>query len=323
MINVCYSDMITRAIMWAEDQEVEGLGCFFMDDPNIPLVAVGSGSSLSVASYASLLYSTRSAIGRAITPLSVNTLSDATLMGCKVLLISASGHNEDITYLADRLVSMKHPRVANLSIKDGERNQLKKKIPSSKSFNYTSEFTSKFIEFESVIAQYSLLNKSFGGTITVPDIQHPYCYTRNDGGDDVVPLSQVHHLVVLYSDYAEPVSVDMESKMVESGLASVQLCDYRNFCHGRFAFVGNHIGREKEHLDGDTAVVILSSPRLQPIADKVREILPPWCPIITITTEHKDSYASIDLLAKSSLFYIDFALAKNVKKTSRPSINKH
>lgn len=272
-----------------------------------------------MASYASLLYGSYSAIGRALTPLSVNSLSDAALMGCKVLLISARGHNDDITLGAERLVSMKHPRVANLSVKDSDKNQLKKRLSPSNSFNYTSDLTSKFIEFESIIAQYSLLNKAFGNEITDPDIQVPYCYTRNDGGGDVLPLSLVQHLVVLYADYAEPVAVDLESKMVESGLASVQHCDYRNFCHGRFTFAGNHIGGENDNLTrGDTAVVILSSPRLQSISDNVRKVLPPWCPIITLTSEQEDSSSSINLLAKASLFYVDFALAKGIKKPLDP-----
>ena len=326
MSNSIYQAGVNSALEWAGAQKVEGLRSFLMEEPEVPLIAVGSGASLSVANYATLLYGTRSAMGRSLTPLSVNSLSDNALLRCKVLLVSASGHNKDIVFLSDRLHSLKHPRVANLSIKDSENNKLKAKVSAASLFNYTSEFPSEFVEFESVVAQYALLCRAFGGKLPSQDLQQPYYYCRKDGGNEVLPMSRVQHLVVVYADYAEPVALDLESKMVESGLVSVQLCDYRNFCHGRFAFVSNHIGLKTDYMfQADTAVMILSSNYTKSVATRLRSILPDWCMVFSVTTEHMGPAASLDLLIKSNLLYIDFALEKGLRKPFDPpcmTINK-
>lgn len=317
--NIDYFEMIVRATKWAGTQNVDSLRQFLMQESDVPLIAVGAGGSLSVASYATLLYGTGSAMGRALSPLSVNSLSDTSLLRCKVLLVSASGHNKDINYIADRLTAMKHPRVANLSIKDGDNNELRKKVAPACSFNYTSDFSNEFVEFESVVAQYSILCKAFGCELPDLDIQNPYTYSCSDDRYDAIPLSQVRHLVVLYADYAEPVAVDLESKMVESGLVCAQLCDYRNFCHGRFAFVANHVGNEQDYKNNaDTAVVILSTPHLHSVAERLKTILPKWCPIVTIETVEHGPAAGFDLLAKASLFFIYMAHEKGLNNPLNP-----
>ena len=90
----------------------------------------------------------------------------------------------------------------------------------------------------------------------------------------LTPLRRIRHFVVLFSDYAEPAAHDFESFVVETGVASAQVSDYRNYCHGRFLFVGNHTRHEtKKHTlkESDVAVVLFISPRDRELVQQIRE----------------------------------------------------
>jgi hypothetical protein len=73
-------------------------------------------------------------------------------------------------------------------------------------------------------------------------------------------------LLVLYGSELTAVASDLEARIVEVGLASVQLADYRNFAHGRHAGLQRNLQR--------TAVVALSTPASQDLADATLAVLP-------------------------------------------------
>lgn len=52
--NECLS-VIPDALIWAEDQDVEGLKKFFIEDAQKPLYCIASGGSVSPIDYAALL----------------------------------------------------------------------------------------------------------------------------------------------------------------------------------------------------------------------------------------------------------------------------
>lgn len=56
--NECLS-VIPDALIWAEDQDVEGLKKFFIEDAQKPLYCIASGGSVSPIDYAALLYESK------------------------------------------------------------------------------------------------------------------------------------------------------------------------------------------------------------------------------------------------------------------------
>ena len=66
-------------IKLSEQADVEALRQFLFNDPELPLIAMGHGGSYSSAAFAALLYGTRCALGRAVTPFQANPFSDTTL----------------------------------------------------------------------------------------------------------------------------------------------------------------------------------------------------------------------------------------------------
>ena len=93
-----------------------------------------------------------------------------------------------------------------------------------------------------------------------------------EGGEDDVEVRR--EVLVLTSPALAAVAIDIEVRLVESGLASVQVADYRNFAHGR------HTGFARR-LDNVT-VIALSDPPSAELASGTVGVLPakadvrPW-----------------------------------------------
>ena len=131
-------EMTNEILFWATQQDVSGLKRFFEEVPEKPLICIGSGGSFSTCKVIALMYSTRIGLGKAVTPYSVYSISEEVLKTCKILLVSNSGHNKDITAIAKRCMEINPEWTANLTASDGPKNDLKKIILPKNSFNYES-----------------------------------------------------------------------------------------------------------------------------------------------------------------------------------------
>jgi hypothetical protein len=74
-------------------------------------------------------------------------------------------------------------------------------------------------------------------------------------------------LLVLTAPALAAVAGDLEVRLVESGLASVQVTDYRNFAHGRHTGFARRIR--------DTTIIVLSDPASEALASGTVAALPP------------------------------------------------
>ena len=331
---------IPDELAWVAKQDVSKLRSFLLDNTQIPYITCGMGGAFSTCVYSSLLYGTYNGLGRAVTCYNLNSISDETLLNCKVLINSAGGRNDDVVQVADRLLHLHHPKAANFTIFDNPNNKVKEKIAKlnpEHSINLQGDNLIKgkgaFVNINEAISAFSLYYKAFTGKTDFLnlDFNKTYTYCSNAGKTKVPSLGQIKHFVVLYGSYGEPVAYDFESKMVESGFASVQLADYRNFTHGRFSFVGNNVCTPTTvRKNGDMAVIMLVSPREKETVKDYREIanegkfknsnqvLPDWSPIITIETEHDSPLASIDLLYQLTKLYLDISHSRGTKNVEKP-----
>lgn len=136
-----------------------------------------------------------------------------------------------------------------------------------------------------------------------------YRYSLNKSEGRITPLKKINHFVVLYSDFGAPAAHDFESVLAETGVASAQVSDYRNYCHGRFLMMANHTKHStKSHVlsDSDAAAVLFVTPRNKDLVQSIRDIaLPTSAPIVVIETKYNDARAALDLLIKSNVFLAD------------------
>ena len=180
-----------------------------------------------------------------------------------------------------------------------------------------------FIATIDVICKFGLLYKAFtndgdmlGQLIVDTTPNHCFNYAPRVEGE-IPKLQDIKNYIILYNGWSRPVAVDFESKMVESGMASVQLCDFRNWCHGRFIFLSKHLN--------DSALVLFLTPREQQFAEDLiggvtwrdkKDVFPRNTPIIKVETALNSPLATMDLLVKMYVLFDEIAKAHDEEPCS-------
>ena len=292
----------------ADSQDVKPFHDFLFKDPGKPMLFIGNGGMLD--HFAGLLYEMNCGVARCITPLELASMSDKTIKGCRCLLLSAGGGNMDIKYAAARLLKVNPENTACLTYNLGEA--FKDFDPSRVFLFNTPGYEESFISVEDKFYRDALVYRAFTGN-RASDIEIDsscYQYRLNKSAATLTPLRKIKHFVVLFSDYAEPAAHDFESVLVETGVASAQVSDYRNYCHGRFLFVSNHTRHTtKKHsqTESDVAVVLFITPRNKGLVKDIRDkALASQTPVVIIETQYYDARAALDLLIKANVFLADY-----------------
>lgn len=317
--------LIPDAIHWAGTQDVEGLRKFFAEHPQQPLYCLGSGGSFSAMDYAALLYEAHQGMAKALTPLSMSSVSDKALAGSKILFTTTSGKGVDEKYMAKRATKA-NPRNTCAMVRKEEDNDIVKTLKKAGARWFAYEWLTQpksFIATIDVICKFGLLYKAFTndgdmlGKLNV-DTTPSQCFTYAPRAEGSIPkLQDIKNYIVLYDGWSRPVAVDFESKMVESGIASVQLCDYRNWCHGRFIFLSKHLS--------DSALVLFLTPKEhQFVKDMIwgvtwidkKDVFPRNTPVIKVETALDSPLATIDLLVKMYVLFDEIAKAHDEEPCS-------
>ena len=301
---------IPQLFEWCENQDVSRLTEFFETDPTRPLIATGHGGKYAEAVYAALLYSTYQSLGRAVTCYSCNSLSDATITNSKVLLVSKGMANIDIDYIANRCIDLNpHYTCAVRTLGEKEDSKIVKKLDEKCDYSLKFDFKLEdgFISIRSVFVYTSLFyiaftkDHDFTKKLELNPIpSENYTYEAN-GFASIPSLNKIKQFTVLYGSYAEPIAYNIESNIVESGIASCMISDYKNYTHGRFMTEANYI-KHKYFPQTEAALICLVTPRERNIYRDLLDELPPHLPIITIQTDLLTPLATVDLLYKANMF---------------------
>ena len=302
---------IKDVLIWVEKQNVDGIRKFFFDEPTRPLIATGHGGKYAEAVYAALLYGTYQTIGKAVTCYSCNSLSDATIQNSKILMVSKGMANIDINYIAKRCIELNPDYTCAVRFSgEKEDTAIAQRLDDKcrYSFQYDTHISDGFISIRSVFSLMALFYKSFTNDSDFvtklelnPNPEANYTYSSNNGIATVPSLSRIKHFTVLYGSYAEPVAYNIESNIVEGGIASCMISDYKNYTHGRFMVEGNYI-KSKYHPQTEAALICLVTPREANVFEDLLAEMPPHLPLITIRTDLLTPLATIDLLYKANMF---------------------
>lgn len=293
-------------------RDIQHLHDFLFAEPEKPMLFIGNGGMLD--HFAGFLYEKNCGVARCITPLELAAMSDETIKQCRALILSSGGENMDIEYAVHKLLEVNPESTGCYANHIGARSFFND-IDPSKRFLFEALFEDSFISVENKFFRDAILYRAITGN-RASDIDISlnsgacYRYQLNNSAAKLTPLRKIKHFVVLFDDYSTPAAHDFESVLVETGVASAQVSDYRNYCHGRFLFVGNHTrhATSKHTLtDSDVAVVIFSSPINKTLVKGIRRnALTEETPIILIETPYTDDRAALDLLIKSNVFLADY-----------------
>ena len=312
---------IREALEWAERQNIERLRRFLIENSNIPLYCFSSGGASSALEYAALMYESNRSMAKAITPLMMASISDEALKASKILITTGDGNGWDERYTAKRAAEV-NPKGTAAIVRDCGAdnyviNTLKKVTTNWFIYNWIELGGNPFIATIETMCKFGLFYRAFTNETEIVskldfNLNPNDCFTYKARVEGAVPrLSEIKNYIVLYSGWSKPVATDFECKMIEGGFASVQLADYRNFCHGRFIFISKHLE--------DSAFVLFLTPRekqfakdliLESVAwrDKT-DIFPRNTPVAIIETQYDSPIASIDLMIKMQVFFDEIAKA--------------
>lgn len=261
-----------------------------------PLITIGSGGSQSTAALIADLHQTKfGQVARADTPLGAASYL-RTLKPASVIVVSAGGKNPDILGIAKAAVESEPASfLAICATKNSPLARLVNGYARGMCFDMEVP-TGKdgFLATNSLVALSIVALRAYGyGTQDLPQSFEPAITTkgtdpRNKRSENTDPFFIARHLVGLYGAHSRSAALDLESKLIEAGLVSVQLADYRNFAHGRHHWLAKN---------QDSAVVAFASDDETLLAERTLKLLPREIPSLLIRSRLSDHAAWVGLQA--------------------------
>lgn len=265
---------------------------------DLPLLAIGSGGSLTVADFAASLHrELAGAAALAQTPLDA-VASNVNLRRFAVTLATASGGNPDVIGSFKRLASREARRLLVLCLRSGSP-----LARHAERFPYVDFIEldapsgrDGFLATNSLIASTVLLTRAYsaasGTTIELPKTWEEL--TAGGRQPDVHErLEVVWHretLVVLHGAHTRSAAVDIESKLTEAALKNVWTADFRHFAHGRHHWLAK---RGKS-----SAVVAFITPSDSALAKRTLALIPHSVPVVREQIPFTGPVAALAALAR-------------------------
>ena len=300
----------TYAAMLAAD--VSALASAVAESTPFPLVAVGSGGSLSAAHFVSYLHEKHAGqLARVATPLEViSLLADSGARWCirnsAAICLSAGGSNMDINRAFRAMILAEPRRLTGVCARKNSRlSKAAAKYQWVDMFGY--DLPSKkdgFLATNSLLAFVLLLARAYGMAEGIPvSLPSSLWHLIGLGGNLETALEKLRHrlrpvlardnLLILHGVSTRAAAWDLESKFTEAALGSVSVADYRNFAHGRHHWLAKR---------GETsAVMALTGDIDADLASRTAALLPSSVPSVFIRTSGGPIQCAIGSILKTLL----------------------
>lgn len=296
-------DELADTYLHALHSSIEVLTQFVSAAARTPLYTIGSGGSMTTCVLASILHEWGTGfMSKSVSPLEF--LNSNFAREASVLLISAGGNNKDILSAFDKAVTAEPINLGVLCTStDNLLTKMARAIPSVHICGGSIPAKRDgFLATNSLVTMSVWLIRAYhAATATSGDLPHSLdellCVSEVRNGprtslkESISTLVSRPTTVILYDMMGKVAAVDVESKLVESGLKNVQLSDYRNFAHGRH----NWIGRNPD----DTGILALIGPSCKNLAERTIRLIPDDIPIVEISTELSGPAGMLSLLIES------------------------
>lgn len=284
---------------WALSVPLGGIREFVERSIDLPLIAVGSGGSYSVAHFASLLHSGLGCMSKAVTPLGCQGMR-LELRNCSALIISARGKNPDIVATLKHVACSEPRHLHAICLQRGSELS---RVARDYRYVQFDEFNPPFgrdgfLATNSLLASSILLYRGYSEIVhygsEVPsgiELDHAQFERLEKSLRQIVGKK---YLTILHGGWASVAAFDLESKLTEGGICAVQLADFRNFGHGRHYWLARH--------GSETGLVCIASRDEMPMARKILDVVPTEVPSILMSTDSVGPTSAMELLVKS--FYV-------------------
>lgn len=292
-----YKDEIVfmpQSICWALNQDVKLFQLVVKANSARQLVVVGSGGSFTAASFLAQLHeSCYGNLSRAITPLEYMSQQVRLYSNRALAFISAEGKNKDILAAADAALSTQcscfaltltsNSPLGNVCDATGLATVMAYDTPWIKD-GYLA--TNGLLAMMILVARaYQPADDDFNSLMSAVDDQ--WIINRRQQLRDKNVLQKLHPLrpiIVLYGQTGRVAAIDLESKLSEASLAVCQICDYRQFAHGRHLQLAS---------SEPPVIVAFVSPQDELLSKKTIELFPEHVPVLEISLPDRADIAEI------------------------------
>ena len=296
-----------RTYEWARTSAIGDLAGFVKKRAGRPLYAVGSGGSFTAATLASALHRQGGAVSDCMTPLEF-VLGPGLDRRASVMLITAGGNNKDILAAFQTAAGSETCIVCAST-----GNRLIRAASEARNATIHAARPPSgrdgFLATNSLASTMVWLARAYSEALSFP-YEVPR-FDRLGSYDEPEGLSRTKTVSVVYDYWGKAAAVDMESKLVEAGLANVQTSDYRNFAHGRHNWL--------DKAGDKTCVVALVTPNSCRLADRTLGLLPRSTPVVRLSSSFDGPAAAIDLTLQAFKLVGLFGRARDIDP-GRPGI---
>lgn len=267
---------LSATLDWVSHADISDIVTCVESGKYRPMVAVGSGGSLSAAHHMARLHrSLGFSLSTALTPYQFRTQQLSKETHCWVF--SAGGSNVDVVaalsaarraeMAALNLVTLRsRSAISRVASEDPVVRLHHLGVPSKKDgflatnslLAFCAVATRAYLQAdargERWLAISGLLEESLGET------------SRGGWRDAALSVAGREHLVVLHDANTSLGAFDLESKLIEAGIVGVQLADYRHFAHGRHHWLAKN--------GSSSSVLALVSDADRSLARRTMRLLP-------------------------------------------------
>lgn len=314
-------EAVAETYEWARSQDVSGLVESLQPLWVHPLLAVGSGGSLSAAHLAATLHEGRTRnLAAVCTPLEYLNGSEARA-SAGVLLLSAGGKNPDVLSAFWGAAQAEAPWTTVIC---GTRRTPLGKLARSSEFASLYEYSTPsgkdgFLATNSLLAACTLLIRAYESELeslphgldellNAPDV---LTFFKQNTTGNVRRFMERATVIVLYSPATKTAALDLESKLTEAALARVQLADYRNFAHGRHHWLAKH--------GGETAILAFKPPEDSDICERTLALVPADVPRLIAHLPAASAYRPLQALLYTFALTASFGRVRGIDP-GRPSV---
>jgi hydroxymethylpyrimidine pyrophosphatase-like HAD family hydrolase len=294
---------------WLQDFDISAMAAAVRSTAQFPMVATGSGGSLSAAALAASLHQHFTGnLAKVATPLELlSTLPRGAEIGVNIL--SAGGRNPDILAALTSTIALEPRRISvHCSSVNSPLGNLARRFPFVDLIEFSNPVGKDgFLATNSLLLFSGLLIRAyceaFGADNPLPATFEELLF---DGRTHEQFLKKIRAefdsvlerdtFVVLFAENTRTGAIDLESKFTEAGLGAVQLADYRNFAHGRHHWLAKH--------GQTTGVIAFETKNYQSLAKKTISLLPAGIPVAVVPEMGNPFCAQIGALAYT--FYITY-----------------
>lgn len=278
---------LPQSISWALTQDIEILKLVLQGCSAQQLTIIGSGGSFTAASFLAQLHELSGSIANALTPLEFIAKFNRQQPNKAVAFLSAEGKNKDIIAAAQASLNSSYSNFSLTCTKNNPLSELCKTTGLATVIAYDMPWGKDgYLATNSLIAMMVMMARAYDDNFK-PQFNCEWIENRRQelrGQNALQQFQDSRPIIILYGQLGRIAAIDLESKLAESTLAFSQLCDYRQFAHGRHL----QLAYEKSPL-----VVAFTSPQDKRLSDATLGLFPSHVPVLEIDLPEDQILAEI------------------------------